>query len=371
MTFPREDRRLPSRSPYSRSVPFLMVLLALGASACDEAATNDAPDPTWIEADQPLALSPSTPPIDGIDSAVTFVGSIPYGDDAQQVFDVFLPPADEPTPAIVYVHGGGFTKGTRTDLYTSNPDAIRATLAAGVAFIGVDYRLLLDLGIESEGVRKSLLDSRRALQFIRFHAATLNLDPDRIAIYGGSAGAGTSVWLAFHDDMAQRSNPDRIARERTRVRAVAAVQTQATYDVLRWADDVFAVEYPIVSNDLLLSVSSAVDLLLRFYGLSTDLRMDPTGLMALLEGDHYGPYREDLDLLALASRDDPPIYLVTTTANIPPLQQGFDLLHHPLHAKALYEHSLAGGIEVVEADVPAYAIESSYDGPIPFLLDHL
>ena len=41
-----------------------------------------------------------------------------------------------------------------------------------------------------------------AIQFIRHHAKQWKLDPTRIASTGGSAGAGMSLWLGFHDDLA-------------------------------------------------------------------------------------------------------------------------------------------------------------------------
>lgn len=362
MTSLREARRASAHG----ALYFVALFALLG---CED-ARHDAPDPTWLSANEALVLEPETSPIDGLAEGTTFHRGVAYGTDPQQVFDAFLPASDAPTPLVVYVHGGGFVGGTRTDLYDGNADVVRDVIAGGAAFITLDYRLLLEIGEESEGVRKCLRDSRRALQFIRHHAATLNVDPERVAIFGGSAGAGTSVWLAFHDDMGQRGNPDLIARQSTRVSSAAAVQTQATYDVMRWAPDVFGPQYAFVTNDLLLTIEAAVDLLVRFYGIPSAYRDDPAGLLALAEDDYYRPYRADLDLLELASADDPPLYIVTTTIDASPLEPGFDLLHHPLHATTLYEHATSAGVSV-EADVEAYGLTSSYDGPIAFLLDHL
>jgi len=44
-------------------------------------------------------------------------------------------------------------------------------------------------------------DCARAIQFLRSKAARWNIDPKRIAATGGSAGAGISLWLGFHDDL--------------------------------------------------------------------------------------------------------------------------------------------------------------------------
>ena len=79
-------------------------------------------------------------------------------------------------------------------------------------------------------------DCARAIQFLRYHAKKFNLDKTRIASMGGSAGAGTSLWLAFHDDLADPANPDPVLRESSRITAAAATGTQATYDLLRWKE---------------------------------------------------------------------------------------------------------------------------------------
>ena len=55
---------------------------------------------------------------------------------------------------------------------------------------------------------------RRAIQFIRSKAGEWSVDKTAFAAYGGSAGAGTSLWLAFHDDMADPHNADPVLCER-------------------------------------------------------------------------------------------------------------------------------------------------------------
>lgn len=360
-----------SRPPLGRFARLAFILALLTSSACDEQARKyTPPDETWLDASEPMTLTPSTSPVAGVDPNVTFVSSVPYGTDPKQVFDAFLPPSDEPTPAIVYVHGGGFTAGSRLDVYNSNGAGVTTALAAGVAFFTFEYRLLATDGTESVGVTKSLYDSRRALQFIRLHAAELNIDPKRIGMYGGSAGAGTSAWLGLHDDMAEPGNPDRIARMSTRLSAIGGNSTQGTYDVIRWAPDVFGVEYPIVSNELLISDDHAIELLLTFYGLPQSYKTDRNALLARMFDPDYVAYRADLDMLLLASPDDPPLYLSTSGPDVGPLDMGFDLLHHPLHPKTLYEYATAAGVSV-EVDVPAYQLASPYNGPVAFLLDHL
>lgn len=348
--------------------------LAFASVGCGGASGPvDAPDPTWTNGDQALTLTETASPVDGLPAGTRFYSNIKYGTDAQQAFDVFLPAATKPTAAVIWVHGGGFVNGSRTEVYGDQAGRVaelKQALAAGVAWVTLDYRLLAEIGVETEGVRKSLHDSRRALQFMRHYATTLNLDPKRIAMYGGSAGAGTSVWLGFHDDMKQPSNDDVIARQSTRLAAVAALQTQGTYDVLRWAPDILAPEYPFVSNDLLLSVKASVDLLLRFYGLPVALGNDTPQILETLGKPDYAAYRADLDLFELASPDDPPLFMRTTGPDTSPVAMGFDVLHHPLHPKTLLEKATTAGVPTIVADIPAYQIASSV-AAMDFLLGYL
>jgi acetyl esterase/lipase len=56
-------------------------------------------------------------------------------------------------------------------------------------------------------------DGARAVQYLRSRAKEWNLDPARVAATGGSAGAGISLWLAFHADLADPKSKDPVARQ--------------------------------------------------------------------------------------------------------------------------------------------------------------
>ena len=55
-------------------------------------------------------------------------------------------------------------------------------------------------------------------------------------VYGASAGAGTSLWIGFSDEMSDPLNSDPVLRESTRVSCVGAIATQATYDFFKWPE---------------------------------------------------------------------------------------------------------------------------------------
>ncbi|MEO2047672.1 MAG: hypothetical protein ABGX16_13990 [Pirellulales bacterium] len=54
-------------------------------------------------------------------------------------------------------------------------------------------------------------DAARALQLVRSKATEWNIDKQRIGASGGSAGACSSLWLAFHPDMANPASSDPVA----------------------------------------------------------------------------------------------------------------------------------------------------------------
>src|SRR5262249_27520469 len=70
----------------------------------------------------------------------------------------------------------------------------------------------------------------RALQFVRSKAKEWNIDKKRIGATGGSAGGCSSLWLAFHPDMANPKSDDPIARESTRLYCAAVNGAQTSLD---------------------------------------------------------------------------------------------------------------------------------------------
>ena len=247
------------------------------------------------EQEDPIIFSDSPINLNGLN--VNFGRNISYGPDEKNVMDVFLPVSEEPTSLALLIHGGGFLGGDKSYFYTTQeieewnfPEELRELLSNNVAIANINYRILRNT--DDEGIKKPLSDCKRALQYIRHVAEILNIDKDKIVLYGVSAGAGTALWLNFRDDMAESNHEDEVLRQSTRVRGSAVLETQATYDLTLWGSDIFT-EYDITFEEL---VTLAKERVLSFYGI-TDLE------------DIYSPeieaYRADVNLLAHMSPDDP------------------------------------------------------------------
>jgi acetyl esterase/lipase len=156
---------------------------------------------------------------------------VAYGDDPKQVFDIWLAKSADgkPTPLCLYIHGGGFRAGDKGVA----PATVQRFLDQGISLASFSYRLTED-GRNPYPI--AMMDCARALQLIRSKAAEWNLDPKRVASFGGSAGAGISLWLAFHDDLAKPDASDPIARQSTRLVAAGTTNGQSTYDMRTFSE---------------------------------------------------------------------------------------------------------------------------------------
>jgi acetyl esterase len=147
---------------------------------------------------------------------------VSYGPHKRNVLDLYLAESDEPTPLVLYIHGGGFQGGDKNSLSST---AVQSFREAGWSIAAINYRLT-----DVAPAPAQYLDCARALQFLRHNANTWNIDPERVASTGGSAGAGTSMWLAFHDDLGDPKSDDPVARQSTRLTCIAVSNGQSSYD---------------------------------------------------------------------------------------------------------------------------------------------
>ncbi|MEN9715886.1 MAG: hypothetical protein RJA35_1353 [Actinomycetota bacterium] len=99
--------------------------------------------------------------------------------------DLYLPEGEGPFPLVMWVHGGGYTGGSRRDFtpWLERAGMIQRTLEAGIAFASVDYRLGLEAVFPA-----AVHDANSALRWLAYHAGKLGLDVQRFGIWGESAG---------------------------------------------------------------------------------------------------------------------------------------------------------------------------------------
>lgn len=252
----------------------------------------------------------------------TFVNE-KYGTHSRNTFDIWLADSEKPTPLVIYIHGGGFVGGDKSRYYDSE-DWLRF-LKAGVSVATINYRYMNE---PPYGILSSMNDSKRCLQYIRFHADKYNVDKNKIACSGGSAGAGTALWLAFSKDMANPESSDPVLRESTKITCAGAFATQATYDILLWPD---ILQLPLnETEEEILAIA-------RAFGFKS---AEGINLWEQIE------IRRELDFLGKMDEDAAPFFVYNRREGGIPTNDD-ELQHHPLHAKALKEKAVKVGVEAV------------------------
>jgi len=190
----------------------LAVLLPLTSGAADKAPSKAAA--------KPAKPAPKLPP--------ATLEDVAYGKHPKQVLTFWKAESDKPTPLLFYIHGGGWTGGTRASVAGLLPEMLKN----GISVVSIEYRFIPEATADGvvPPVKGPLTDAARALQFVRSKAKEWNIDKARIGASGGSAGACSSLWLAFHPDLADPKSDDPIARESTRLWCAAVNGPQTTLD---------------------------------------------------------------------------------------------------------------------------------------------
>lgn len=257
-----------------------------------------------------------------------FYQDVRYGPHERHRLDAYVVGTpDNPSPALVYFHGGGYVGGDKTEVQTRIP--LEQCLEAGISVISCNYRF-----ISTHPFPAPMNDGTRALQFIRSKAADWGIDPERIASSGGSAGGHIALWNALKGDLAKPDSPDPIERYSTRVRAFVGFGTQVSKDQ-RFYEDIY--DGPHIQPNLAL-----------FYGIPSIDQLYEEEVLKLAEA---------ASAINFMSPDAPPAFmsyegieLDTSTLKIPADALVGEVIHHPMHG---------------------YILKQKYDTyNIPFILRH-
>ncbi|MBX7206990.1 MAG: alpha/beta hydrolase [Verrucomicrobiaceae bacterium] len=273
--------------------------------------------------------------------APTFA-DVAYGPHERNKLDFWKAKADKPAPVVVFIHGGGFVAGDKSR-WQGTPE-LKQLLDKGVSCAAINYRYLTQAPVQD-----ILHDAAHAVQFVRSKGSEWNIDKTRIAAQGGSAGAGTSLWLATRDDLADATASDPVLRESSRVCAAVINSTQATYDLTRW-ESFLGPANP--------AWFKSPDEGALFYGFK---KLDDLQTQAAKVVLH------ECDMLSWISKEDAPI-LCTTGQPDGPIQNRGQWLHHPKHAREVKKCCDACA---VECTIIADGAAKGENPALHFLLTHL
>jgi acetyl esterase/lipase len=291
----------------------------------------------WItEADQPVRVPPT-------------MANVHYGPDEKQVLDFWKADSKDPTPLVFFIHGGAW-KSHDKDRVTG----VREYLAAGISVVSINYRFVQDAQVAgvTPPVKWPLYDAARALQFVRSKAGEWNLDKTRVGASGGSAGACTSLWLAFHDDLADPSSKDPIARESTRLSCAGVVGAQTSLDPRQMKEWTPNSQYGG-----------------HAFGFNGDKANKLSAFQQFLDHrDEILPWIKEYSPLELVTADDPPVYLFYT--DVPALGQNKKDPTHTANFGVKLQEKMRSVKVDCQLTYPGAAAQE-YPNPVEFLIGKL
>lgn len=149
------------------------------------------PGPQPGQGNQPAALPPR------FAETIEAKRDLSYTDDdnPRHRVDLYLPKQaadDNPLPVIVFIHGGGWRKGDKTG---GGRQVLPFVATGQYAGVSVGYRLTDEAQWPAQ-----LDDCKAAIRWLKAHAAEYRLDPERIAVWGSSAGGHLVNMLGLTND---------------------------------------------------------------------------------------------------------------------------------------------------------------------------
>ncbi len=134
--------------------------------------------------------------------------NLSFGDGAagELKLDLYIPESSPPAPTLIYLHGGAWITGRRDE----TPDRLRNLAAHGIAVASIDYDFIQDAPFPAQ-----LNNIKAAIAWVTANAADYNLDSERIALGGASAGG----YLATISGLILTENSD----EENKIGAIVAL----------------------------------------------------------------------------------------------------------------------------------------------------
>ena len=307
-----------------------------------------AKDLTAAEPKKPAPAKKAKADNPGVPEAT--MAEVRYGDHERHVLDFWKAESTKPTPLAFVIHGGGWQGGSKERV--GRFVDVEKLLASGISVVAINYRYVSQApaaGI-TPPVKAPLHDAARALQFVRSKAAEWNIDKSRVGAAGGSAGACSSLWVAFHDDLADADSSDPVAKESTRLSCAAVIGAQTTLDPKQMKEWTPNSKYGA-----------------HAFGITAQGKSSPFEEF-LKQREKIMPWIEEYSPYTLVTEDDPPVYLLYSS---PPAlgENQRDPTHTSNFGVKLQERCVSAGVEceLVYPGTP----EKEHATTTEFLIDKL
>ncbi len=255
------------------------------------------------------------------------LSNIPYGPHPRHLLDLHLASQPGPRPFYLFIHGGGYVGGDKVKF--ALPGLETALLKHGITYAAMNYRFTDDPELFAP-----MNDAVRAIQFLRHNAAKWNLNPNLASAGGGSAGSVSAFWLGLHPDYADPASPDPIARQSSKLTAIASWETQTSLD-------------PVFIKSIIPGQTWAFHTIPKIVQVPFE--------------DYEQPWARErfkrVNFPDMVDQNSPPTYIFNVTPDAPltpDLTPGAGI-HHPRFASAFKQYMDKAGVECVirkSEDVP-------------------
>jgi acetyl esterase/lipase len=161
-----------------------------------------------------------------------FVGGILFGKggETELKFDLAMPKEGEgPFPAIICLHGGGWVSGQRQQM----KGTLEAMSLRGYVAISPDYRLAPQHRFPAQ-----IEDCKAAVRWVRAHAQEYRINPDKIGVFGFSAGGHLACLLGVTDKEDGLEGKGGNAEQSSAVQAVVSFFGPTDFTKPVWSDKV-------------------------------------------------------------------------------------------------------------------------------------
>jgi acetyl esterase/lipase len=254
----------------------------------------------------------------------------------QICLDAVIVESSKPSPLVISIHGGGWLEGDKN----STSSILIKLVAEGISWVTIDYRLSGEATYPAQ-----VEDCVYALQFVKSKAKEWNIDPERIALEGHSAGGHLSLWTALHPDQADPSSEDPVKRMSTKVRAVVSRAGPTDFFLL---DKV--------------SHEEALEAVYLFLGHEYDGNKEIGNQVGILGKEQL----ESVSPVTYVSKESPPVFMIHGTADsIVPVEHSKSL------EKALRENGIECKTHYIEGNDHAAWYPGMDNDILDFLKRHL
>lgn len=222
--------------------------------------------------------------------------------DVELKLDIYHPKngSAKSRPVAVYVHGGGWTQGSKAS--GAGMVALPELLQRGYLVASIDYRLAPEFKFPAQ-----IEDAKCAVRFLRAHAKEYDLDPTRIGVFGGSAGGHLVALLGTADASAGFDTSGGWTNQSSRAQAVV--------DLFGPADLTLGVggANPRLGENVFGAKSRDDEVLKRASPVTYATLDDPPFLILHGDQDRVVPLAQSERLLAVLKKSGVPATLVVVT----------------------------------------------------------